>query len=618
MNQDILLSKIVANTTETTWSQAYTTLNVYIALSIEKKEGKSSVTSAGKDLLEKLQREFFALDDKNLENIKKAVENVTTTIEKDISYSILVGAIVKDILYLVLASNGVVVIKRNGKVGTIAKGVENEITGFSGKLSHDDIIILETGDFAEKIPLATLQDYLADSNILTISENITPLIHDNSKGTEAAIILQYKDLTQPDSVSEKPLAVVVPDENDEIVLHESHEGKLEELGDEEQEYLSEKRKGFAFPKISLPSMQLSKIKLPGGKKAAIGAAILILLFVLAGSIVMQKMTQQNKAREAAFATVYDPAQKKFDEAVSLLTLNKSIALDELAALQKSLKDDIGKFPTASNEYKKLQDLLTKVNSKIDETGGGSGVKNQKTLLKASDLKDFKSITAITFKGGELSVLDGDSKRAATITTEGKLKKSFDTDKTTGKYITADKAFIYALGDSIAQIDKGTTKSTTIVKSAKGSSIDLFGSNIYILSEKDVEKYRAPAYEKASYFTDTPSFSSTPVSMTIGGPVYVLEQSGKIQKFSKGKVEGFDIKGLLSPIGDAGQIYTDTDYANIYILDGSHERLVVISTSGDFVTQYEWNEFKDANSFSIDESGKKGYLLKNNTVFTFDL
>ena len=96
-------------------------------------------------------------------------------------------------------------------------------------------------------------------------------------------------------------------------------------------------------------------------------------------------------------------------------------------------------------------------------------------------------------------------------------------------------------------------------------------------------------------------------MTIGGPVYVLEQSGKIQKFSKGKVEGFDIKGLLSPIGDAGQIYTDTDYANIYILDGSHERLVVISTSGDFVTQYEWNEFKDANSFSIDESGKKGYF-----------
>ncbi len=234
------------------------------------------------------------------------------------------------------------------------------------------------------------------------------------------------------------------------------------------------------------------------------------------------------------------------------------------------------------------------------------------------MKDFKEIKAVTLKGGDIAIVDGEGKKAATLTPDGKMKKSYNTDKTTGSLITADKSFIYVFGDSVAMIDKGTAKSTTIIDEAKGNSIDLFGSNIYILNAKDVEKYRAPAYESTSYFTDTPSFSSIPTSMSISGPIYILEGNGKIQKFSKGEVEEFEIKGLLSPIGENGQIYTDVDYSNIYVLDGANQRIVVMSDKGEFVTQYEWNEFKNANSFAIDESNKKGYMVKNNTLYSFDL
>ena len=194
MNQDILLSKIVPNSTETTWAQAYTTLNVYITLSIEDKTGKSNVTTHGKELLEKLQREFFALDDKSLENIKKAVGNVTKKITEEHSYSMIVGAIVGDILYIVIGSSGQVVIKRNDSSGVIATGVIGELHGFSGKLQHDDVIVFETGDFAEKLPLTELSEYLNSTDVAQIAENITPLVHEGAKGTECAIIIQFKDL----------------------------------------------------------------------------------------------------------------------------------------------------------------------------------------------------------------------------------------------------------------------------------------------------------------------------------------------------------------------------------------------------------------------------------------
>ncbi len=640
MNQDILLSKIVPNPTDTTWSQAYTTLNVYITVSIERAEGKTTIATVGKDILEKLQREFFALDDKSLENIKTAVGNVTKSIEEETTYSIIVGAIVKDILYLVLASTGEVALKRDGNVGVIAKGEKGELIGFSGRLRHDDIIVLQTGDFSEKISFPTLSEYLTEENILTISENITPLVHEASKGTESAIILQYKNLDNIVS-EEKEEDAARAYYNEEEVVEEKNEDEqvseeeiprvthvVESIENDEQNTKGDTRfqpdeKSFLDEK---PQKEKTKFTLPsfaflkniGGKRSIIAAAVVLLVIILIGSIAAQRMSQAKKEREKLFTEVYAPAQKKYDESSSLISLNKSIALGELVSLQKSLKDSLSKFEQKSDEYKKINELLTQVTNKIDETGGGSGVKNQKELIKASDLKEMKSLDGVTFNGGELILVDSKNKLTATFDANGKIKKTYDTDKTSGTYVVADETFIYVLGDSIAKIDKGNSKSETIIDEAKGSAIEVFGSNIYVLNGKDIDKYRAPTYAATSYFTDDPSFSSTPVSMTINGPVYVLEQSGKLQMFSKGKVEGFEAKGLLAPFGENSQVYTDDEYSNLYILDGKNERIVALSDKGEFQTQYEWNEFKDAKSFAIDEKGKKGFLLKNNSLYTFDL
>ena len=69
MAQNILLSKIVANPTDTTWSQAYSTLNLYIVLSIRSESTESGIVTSGKELLEKIQREYFSLDEKSIVNI---------------------------------------------------------------------------------------------------------------------------------------------------------------------------------------------------------------------------------------------------------------------------------------------------------------------------------------------------------------------------------------------------------------------------------------------------------------------------------------------------------------------------------------------------------------------
>ncbi len=622
MNQDILLSKIVPNPTDTAWAQAYTTLNVYITLSIEKTTGKTSVTTYGKELLEKLQREFFALDEKTLENIKKAVGNVSSTVEEGYTYSILVGAIVGDVLYIVIASEGQVIIKRGDRLGAIATGVENELHGFSGKLKHDDIVIIETGDFNKKIALDSLSEHLNTTDVLQIAENITPIIHGESKGTESAIILQFKNLTSIPESAQEDFELDDKKEEEISVSEPEHDYTKENLWTKEvkeddstygsnsdQEYSNSPKSRRKLPSFSIPHINFAS------KKIIITGIVIILVAVLFGGIFLQTKKTDDTKRAGEFAQIYNPAKSRFDEGVNLEPLNKTLALEEFNAASTLVRDALSKFPEGSDENKKLTELKSQIDTKISELGGGGSAKNIKEFLKSGG--DIKSIGAITAKGGTLLILDPSGKQVVTISDKGTAGKSYDL-KSSDTFISADEKFIYTMGKTATSIDRGNGKVTEVAKSIKGSSFDIFGSNLYTLDGDDILKYRAPSYDSSSYFTDKPSFDASPIDMAISGPVWVLEENGTIERFTKGKKDDFDLGGLEAPIGEGAKIYADADLTNVYVLDVKNQRVVVVGDDGDFVTQYEGSFIKNATSFAIDEEKKIGYVLKSNTVYTFDL
>ena len=141
MDQNILLSKVVANPTDTTWAQAYSTLNLYIVLSIRSEDAEAGIVTSGKELLEKIQREYFSLDDKNITNIKGALDKSLEGINKN-SISIVLATVKDNVLYLVIANEGEIILKRDGKIGVIARGDADNIVAYSGNIKSDDIVYL--------------------------------------------------------------------------------------------------------------------------------------------------------------------------------------------------------------------------------------------------------------------------------------------------------------------------------------------------------------------------------------------------------------------------------------------------------------------------------------------
>lgn len=582
MDQNILLSKIVATPTETTWSQAYSTLNLYVVLSLEN-QGDESIVTKGKELLEKIQREYFSLDEKNLSNIKKSVENALEGVEKE-SASITLGTIHEDNFYIIIAGKGEVVLKRGGKIGIIAKGDSSEISAFSGNITNDDIIVLETNDFATKIPAEKLSGLLNSPDVSEVSENIAPLIHEESKGTEAAIIIQYKNIES--SVEEK-------------LIPPTQEESIEEIGHEENSK-------FKLPTIRIPDLRINLKTL--SRRNLILIAIIALVVILVGSIFIERVRQESDKRNKVLLEILTPAQKRFDDAVSLISLNKGLAYEEFDSIKTTLEEARSKFDPKSSEIKKIDEFIGKVEEKIGELGAGSTISNQKTLLENVNFVSARSGLVAIDENGKIYILSK----------SGDKDKTFDSKNLNAKSFISDDKSIYVLGDNgITRTNKSTGSTTTIVKNPDGVlSIDIFGTNIYGLNTKDKTVDKFSGESKSSYFTESVKLNN-PSDLTIDSSVYVLDGS-KIRKFTRGEEDSFSIQGITGEIGINSKIFTSPDFTNIYVLDPKNARIISIKKDGEFNKQYSWKNLSTATSFSVDEENETIYVVSDSKLYSFDL
>lgn len=613
-SQNIQLSKIITNATDTTWSQAYSTLNLYIALSLTSSEKQEeAIASYGKDILERLQREFFALDEKNLETVKKAVETVTEEIGKEYSYSIVLATTSGETLYIIVGSAGTAVIKRGEKLGTIAKGEEDSVTAFSGHLQNDDIIVLETADFAKKIPPDKLSPQLEGATVSEISENIAPLIHDEPTGSEAAIILQYKK-------EEKTEAVVAPEASEEEKEEVEKEDKSEETDKEEISASQEKGPGIIkslFSKFRLPSANFGK-----KRKIIIIIAIFALVAVLAASIFIEKGRQEEKKREQQFTQQIVPLEKKLEDANTLAGLNKSLALDAYSEIKKSIEGVRESYLKGTTQRKKVDAFYSEVSKKVDELGQATTSQNEKVFFDPQK-EDIKKIDIVTRKGDALVAANRDG-GIVILSGEGKVQKTIKNEFKNIGSITSDKETVYLLSDS-GVISANKKKATTekIIPDVKNTTdvagIDTFLGNIYVLNKKDatIDKYTSGGTTKKAYFTDKIILNS-PVGISIDSSIWIIEDSGKIRKFTKGKEDDFSLKGLVKPLGTGSLLYTDIDYVNIYLLDGKNGRVIQITKNGEVKNQFASKNLINTASFAVDEAGKKVYFVKDSKIYSFDL
>lgn len=359
MPEDINISvaKIVATPSQSSWSQAYNAGRLFAVLSLEKEteetQEKDYLNILGKDLLETLEQEFFTLEIKDLESIKKSIQITIKKIPENVACSFIIGAIVDHALYAFIQGEGKIALKRGEEFGTILESDKNELKASSGILKNGDLIILQTKQFKNIISTNILISALDHQPPSDIAEALAPIIHKQEKGGAAAILIEFK-------------------EKEENLASDT------EITEEQIDTASESKDSKSSTNYFYPLVQKLKFpKLKGlehSKKMFLTiAAVVMIILILA---VFFAISAQNNAKiEALFNQVYPQAQKEYDEGQSLMDLNKNLAIDSFIASKKILDENKAKFPKDSKEEKQILDLLAKVNNEIESNSPEKIVQN---------------------------------------------------------------------------------------------------------------------------------------------------------------------------------------------------------------------------------------------------
>ncbi|MCL5019821.1 MAG: hypothetical protein M1426_05085 [Patescibacteria group bacterium] len=600
---NVTFAKIVANPTAFSWSQAYNAGKLFAVLSLERNEEemeeKDGLNLLGKEILDNLEQEYFTLETKNLDSIKNAVLVTSKKIPEDVFCSFVICAIVDNLLYAFILGKGKVDVKREGKLGTILfvdEGLSSSVKAASGFLQNDDIIILQTKQFSDIVPVDTLAASLDSQPPSEIAETLAPKIHGNEKEQSgaAAIILSYKGPEESEGVAEEEIKSegiggeeVLPEEEiaeketgeiPQAAVEVSSSGVFSKLGDS----LS-----LIFAKLKLPKRE----RFSHSKKLLLTVAIIIAV-IFAASIFLAIKKQNDEKTLALFNQIYTPAQKKYDEGQNLLSLNQNLAHDSFTASQKMLEDGKSKFPPKSKEEQQILALLEKVNQALSASSGVN-------LIKAQSVENSVS-----------SILSAEIKNSGV------------------SYVTQDDKNVYFADSSgISSQAKSGGNAKVIIKPGdlpkNIGGLGVYYGNVYVLDKdgKQINKFvqTSSGFGQANYFaSETSPDLSNATSIAIDGSIWILFKDGRIEKFTKGKADTFSITGLDKGFSSPSRIYTTVDFDNVYILDQGNSRIVVLDKTGNYKAQYQADILKNASDFEVLEKDKKVYVLSSGKVYQIDL
>ncbi len=593
---NITFAKIVANPSVYSWSQAYNAGKLFAVISLETTqdlEEKDYLNVLGKEILDTLEQEFFILETKTLESIKQAVNTTSEKIPTDISCSFVIASYVENVLYLYLLGGGKVSLKRGEKLGTLLESLDNDpknLKDASGYLQDNDIIILQTKQFASTVSSQTLSELLSTGTPSEIAEHLAPLVHEKDESAAAAIVVNYKSPVQSEDESYLGEAKVQPQETEELVKPDEEALSPFYTPSVEEETSKSQRFGSLFSSV------LSGLRMPQGgglshPRKVILTIVGVLLVVFVASVLFAINKQQTAKNQAIFNNVYPQALQKYNEGKSLLGLNEGLAQDSFNQAKTLLTDNIGKLPKNSSQEKQLKTLLDQVNQSLTQ-----GPQPNMVSAKAVSSSDSNLLNA------EIN--------------------------NQGLYFSIDSNNIYMLTLGAVYSFKldGSVKNSIITNnndwSLPGGFANYYG-NLYILDKKQNQILKFVAadstYSKSNYFPDNSGVDfSKAISMAIDSSVYVLSTNGNIVKFNRGASQSFTVTGLDKEFLNPTRIVTTADDNYIYVLDNGNSRIVVLDKNGNYKAQYQAGVLRSAKDLDVDEVNKKAFVLSGGKVYEIDL
>lgn len=155
-----------------------------------------------------------------------------------------------------------------------------------------------------------------------------------------------------------------------------------------------------------------------------------------------------------------------------------------------------------------------------------------------------------------------------------------------------------------------------------ADIFVYNQRLYAIDVANNQLFRhsktQTGYDRGSAWITDDVDVSDGTAVAIDGDIFILKSNGQLLKFAKGKREEFSISGLDPQLDKPTMLWTYNDVNNLYILEPTNKRVVVLDKNGKLLTQYTAETWQQPSGMVVDETKNTVYLLDQNTVYSFSL
>ncbi len=152
---------------------------------------------------------------------------------------------------------------------------------------------------------------------------------------------------------------------------------------------------------------------------------------------------------------------------------------------------------------------------------------------------------------------------------------------------------------------------------------VYNRRVYTIDSKNNQIYKhnptQTGYDKGvEWIKDNEVDIKEAVSLAIDGDLFVLKQTGELIKLEGGQKQEFNTTGLDPELDNPSIIWTYNNLDNIYILEPTNKRVVVLDKEGKLEQQYTASEWQNPTGMIVKELEGIIYILDSNIIYKFNL
>ena len=335
---------------------------------------------------------------------------------------------------------------------------------------------------------------------------------------------------------------------------------------------------------------------------------IIFLFLLSVSLVTGSLKIKADREAKKWREFSEPITKNIQEAQDLVKINPSGARKLVDDVRSTF--DIQKAEFVEGKYKdEVIVLEEQINNAWTITSGE----------KESQIEELVNIQLVRpgFGGERMSLI----KSGSVLVTDGKLGTVVSAITT-----TKDIKVVAGKGEGLGWLDASGDGSRVLILTLKGVSVDgketggvvfdmavskpvaigRFGANLYVLDSGNKEIYKYGAIsdgygDRTRWLAQDQTISIVPVDMAIDSDVWILGDSGEVERFRRGAREQFTLSGV--PEGaKTSKIAVQMDGPSLAMLDTNLGVIIVCSKeTGNCEQQLKSEKLKLASDIEYDGS-----------------